>query len=257
MFVIMMLLRGESMSKVIILSGAGVSAESGISTFRDSDGLWEKYRVEDICTEGCLVSNRAQTIDFYDKRRAELADKTPNHAHKIIAELKKKYPKEIAVITQNVDNLFEKAGFKRDEVVHLHGFLTNLECEQCKEVYDVGYQKTAQSFGGKCPICGSDKVRPHIVMFGEAAPNYQLMYREFDDCEMLVVIGTSGNVINTDMFLNASIKVSILNNLEPSPAIDDRLYTKVHYKPAGEAIDEIADDIETFLRESSHEAPKI
>ncbi|WP_331774736.1 SIR2 family NAD-dependent protein deacylase [Sulfurospirillum sp. 1612] len=236
------------MSKVIILTGAGVSAESGISTFRDSDGLWEKYRVEDICTVGCLVSNRAQTLDFYDQRRIELKDKKPNHAHTIIAKLKKKYPKEIAVITQNVDNLFEKAGLKADEVVHLHGFLTNLECERCQEVYDVGYQKTAQSFGGKCPICGSDKVRPYIVMFGEAAPNYQLLYRAFDDCEMLVVIGTSGYVINTDMFLNPTIKISILNNLEPSPAINDRLYTKVLYKKASEAIDEIAADVETFLK---------
>lgn len=236
------------MSKVIVLSGAGVSSESGISTFRDSGGLWEKYRVEDICTVGCLVNNRAQTIEFYDKRRAELADKIPNHAHKIIAALKKKYPKEIAVITQNVDNLFEKAGLTKDEVVHLHGFLTNLECEQCKEVYDVGYQKTSESFGGKCPICGSDKVRPYIVMFGEAAPNYELMYREFVDCEMLVVIGTSGHVINTDMFLNTSIKVSILNNLEPSAAIDDSLYTMVLYEPASKAIDEIAKQIEDFLK---------
>ncbi|MDX1809191.1 MAG: Sir2 family NAD-dependent protein deacetylase [Sulfurospirillaceae bacterium] len=235
------------MAKVIILSGAGVSAESGISTFRDSGGLWEQYRVEDICTVGCLVTNRKQTLEFYDKRRADLIDKEPNHAHKTIAKLKEKYKDDIAIITQNVDDLFEKAGIVHHDVLHLHGFLTNLECERCGELYEVGYQKTAESYDGRCPRCESEKVRPHIVMFGEAAPNYQVMYQEFDDCEMFVVIGTSGYVIHTDMFLNPDIKISILNNLEPSIAIDDTLYTKVLYKPASQAIDEIARDVEEFL----------
>ena len=94
------------MAKVIILSGAGISAESGISTFRDSYGLWEKYKIKDICTVGCLNTNRKATIEFYDYRRSELKDKKPNYAHKVISQLKSKYPNDIAVITQNVDDMF-------------------------------------------------------------------------------------------------------------------------------------------------------
>ena len=234
------------MAKVVILSGAGISAESGISTFRDSDGLWEKYDIKDICTVGCLETNRDITIEFYDKRRLDLEDKEPNKAHKVIAKLKAKYRDEIAIITQNVDNLFEKAGISHEDVVHLHGFLTNVECEKCGLVYDIAYKKTKDSFNGKCPTCGSEKIRPFIVMFGEAAPMYEKINQEINDCELLVIIGTSGNVIAVDI-LSSYVDRTILNNLEPSPAINDELYTKVLYKKATDAIDEIASDIEIFL----------
>ena len=129
------------MSKVLILSGAGISAESGISTFRDSDGLWENHRIEDVCTAGCLDTNGEGTRAFYDARRADIEDKTPNYAHQVIVELKQKYPNQISVLTQNVDDLFEKAGMKEDEIVHLHGFLRELSCRECGEVFDVGYKK--------------------------------------------------------------------------------------------------------------------
>ena len=109
------------MAKVIIFSGAGISAESGISTFRDSGGLWNEYKIEDICSAGCMQKNRDKTIEFYDKRRVELEDKQPNKAHRKIKKLKDKYPNDIAIITQNVDNLFEKAGCR--DVLHLHGIL--------------------------------------------------------------------------------------------------------------------------------------
>ena len=234
------------MAKIIILSGAGVSAESGISTFRDSDGLWEEYDVKDVCTSGCLVDNRAETIEFYDKRRIELQDKEPNYAHKVLAALKVKYKNNIAIITQNVDNLFEKAGMVEEDVIHLHGFLTKVECEECSVVYDIGYKKLEESFNGKCPTCSNTKVRPFIIMFGEQAPLYSRLYEELNDCELLVVIGTSGNVVNTDSLV-VHVKNSILNNLEPSDAIFDELYSKVIYKPVTQAIDEIAHDISKFI----------
>ena len=109
------------MAKIIILSGAGISAESGISTFRDEDGLWENHKIEDICVSGCLDFNRDNTIKFYDMLRVNLKDKKPNYAHEVVAKLKTKYPDDIAVITQNVDNMFEKANCK--DVLHLPGFL--------------------------------------------------------------------------------------------------------------------------------------
>ena len=236
------------MAKVVILSGAGISAESGISTFRDSGGLWEQYDINDICSAGCLDWNYDQTIEFYDKRRLDIKDKIPNKAHIQIAALKEKYPDNVAVITQNVDDLFEKAGCK--DVLHLHGFLTQIKCMECNYLEDIGYSKLKDKWDS-CPMCHS-KLRPDIVFFGEAAPKYEDMYQELFDCEFLVIIGTSGNVINPDMLLNSAwrskdIKYSILNNLEPSTAINDKLYSKVLYKKASLAIEEIVQDIEKFL----------
>ncbi|MFA6789927.1 MAG: Sir2 family NAD-dependent protein deacetylase [Arcobacteraceae bacterium] len=233
------------MAKVIILSGAGISAQSGIRTFRDTDGLWEEHSIEDICTAGCLEKNYKATLDFYDKRRMELHNKQPNHAHKTIALLKQKYPDKIAVITQNVDDMFEKANCP--DVLHLHGFLKEIKCQnkECDYLENINYE--AQNKQAKCPKC-SAQLRPNIVFFGEEAPMYQPFFKAFDDCEMLVVIGTSGYVINTDMFLNPDIKLSILNNLEKSDALDETLYTKALFKKATDAIDEIAWDIENFLQ---------
>lgn len=231
------------MAKVVVLSGAGISAESGISTFRDSDGLWEEYDVKDVCTVGCLETNRAETIEFYDKRRVELKDKQPNKAHKVLVSLKEKYGDEIEIITQNVDDLFEKAGLDADGIIHLHGELTKLQCQECGLAYEIGYKKTSECFNGKCPSCYSKNIRPFIVMFGEEAPNYVKLYEALHDCELLVVIGTSGQVISTDDFTRF-IKKSVLNNLEPSPAIDDTLYTHVFYEKATSAIDKIANIIE-------------
>jgi len=236
------------MARVVVLSGAGISAESGISTFRDSDGLWEKYDIKDICTVGCLVDNRAETIEFYDKRREDIADKKSNHAHYILSELKKRYRGDIAIITQNVDNLFEKAGLAHEDVIHLHGYLPEVECEECGEVFDIGYEKQADVFNGECPACGSDMIRPFIVMFGEAAPKYEVLNRELDDCELIVVIGTSGNVIGVNAMAQF-IEHSILNNLEPSDAIEEELFDEVYYTKASEAIDSIEEAIVKLLAE--------
>ncbi len=236
------------MARVLILSGAGISAESGINTFRDSGGLWDDYDVATVCSADSLEKNEDITINFYNKARVALADKTPNYAHNVIAKLKKKYKNDIAVITQNVDDLFEKAGMASEDVIHLHGFMTELRCRnnKCNLTFEIGYKKQEDSSNEKCPTCNS-KLRPNIVFFGEAAPMYAKLHKELEDCELFIVIGTSGNVINTDSLTNYVPK-SILNNLEPSPAIFDKLYSKVLYKPATKAIDEIASDITELLQ---------
>lgn len=133
------------------------------------------------------------------------------------------------------------------DVIHLHGFMTEVRCRnsECNLTFDIGYKKQEDSFNGKCPTCSS-KIRPNIVFFGEPAPMYERLYKELEDCQLFIVIGTSGNVINTDSLTNYVPK-SILNNLEPSPAIFEKLYSKVLYKPATEAIDEIATDINNLL----------
>ncbi len=234
------------MSKVLILSGAGISAESGISTFRESDGLWEKHRIEDVCSAGCLQTNYEGTKKFYDARRADIKDKEPNHAHKVITELKHRFPDDIKILTQNVDNLFEKAGLKRDELVHLHGFLTELRCMSCDEVYDIGYRAQDEAFGGVCPNCSGD-ARPNIVFFGEPAPEYEKLTRALNECELIVVIGTSGNVLDVTYFAQLT-EFSVLNNLEKSDAIDDSYFSKVYYAKATDAVDLIAEYIEDFLQ---------
>ena len=232
------------MTKVLILSGAGISAESGISTFRDTDGLWENHKISEVCTAGCLDTNGEATKSFYDARRKDIADKKPNYAHKLIVELKQKYPQDIAVLTQNVDDLFEKAGMKSNEIVHLHGFLRELRCRNCEEIFEIGYQKQ-NDFSMNCPTCRAE-LRPNIVFFGEAAPLYANLTKELNDCSLVVVIGTSGNVLDVTYFAQLTDE-SILNNLEPSDAIDDTYFTKVYYAPATEAIAEIAEYIEEFL----------
>ena len=230
------------MAKVVILSGAGISAESGISTFRDSDGLWESHNIKDICTDGCLDSNYDETINFYDKRREDIKDKLPNKAHLEITKLKDEYPDDIAILTQNVDDMFEKANCKG--VLHLHGFLQEVRCMKCDTITNIKYQKQEDAIK-YCSKCNG-KIRPNIVFFGEAAPMYEMLYHHLEDCEFLVVIGTSGNVIGVNQMATFTDN-SILNNLEPSDAINDKVFGKVLYKKATEAINEIIKDIETYL----------
>ncbi|MDQ7042841.1 MAG: NAD-dependent deacetylase [Sulfurimonas sp.] len=235
------------MARVVILSGAGISAESGISTFRDSGGLWEEYDISVVCNYDSLEKNEDITIEFYDKRRAEIEDKEPNYAHKVIKELKDRFKNDIAVITQNVDNLFEKAGMSAEDVIHLHGFMPTVRCRDgaCAKVYDIGYKPLNSLNDGECPECG-EKLRPNIVFFGEAAPMYERLNAEIKECEFFVVIGTSGNVIEVNS-IAAFCDYSILNNLEPSSAIAERDFSKVIYDKASNAIDVIAEDIEAFL----------
>ncbi len=232
----------------MILSGAGLSAQSGISTFRDSGGLWEQYDVSVVCNYDSLEKNEALTLEFYDKRRKELADKEPNKAHLEYAKLKKRHPNEVAIITQNVDDLFEKAGLSRKEVIHLHGYLPEIRCRNpyCERVYEIGYKSIFDFNDGFCPQCG-EKLRPNIVFFGEPAPLYERLNEEIQSCEYIVVVGTSGNVIGVNTMANF-IEHSVLNNLEESAAIEHQLFEKVYFMPATQAVDIIVEEIERFLR---------
>ncbi len=180
------------MKKIMIVSGAGLSAESGISTFRDSDGLWESYDVMQVCSTQGWEDDRALVTNFYNARRQDLRDKKPNRAHIFLAKLEKKYPAQIIHLTQNVDNLLEQAGAK--EVIHLHGTLTDLRCESCRHVWDIGYE--TQNKHDACPRCESDRVRHNVVMFGEAAPMYQKLQQAIGQCGLFIAIGTSGQVID-------------------------------------------------------------
>jgi len=227
--------------KVYIVSGAGLSAESGIRTFRDTDGLWEEYSIEEVCSVGGFMRDRQKVLDFYDARRADIEQKEPNYAHFRLAELKRNYPDNIVILTQNVDDMLERAGC--EGVIHLHGTLIDLRCEECETVFPIGYR--AQE-GVLCPSCGSYYVRHNVVMFGEAAPAYEYLRKLYDEAELVVVIGTSGQVIDT-AYMAQLVGNSILNNIDIDENHDQYFSTKL-YKPATEAADEIYELVEKFLK---------
>lgn len=178
--------------KITVLTGAGVSAESGISTFRDSDGLWENYNVEDVASIDGWHRDKALVLDFYNKRRAQLAEVRPNSAHKDIASLEDEY--DVTVVTQNVDNLHERAGSTK--VIHLHGELTKVRPENCCNEMDAFSEETvfdiatdSISIGDLAP--NGAQLRPHIVWFGEAVPKIEAAIDAVEAADILLIVGTS------------------------------------------------------------------
>lgn len=178
--------------KLVVLTGAGVSAESGISTFRDSDGLWEQYKVEDVASIEGWYRNPSLVLDFYNARRAQLAQVRPNDAHRAIASLENEY--DVTVVTQNVDNLHERAGSTR--IIHLHGELTKVRPENCCSEMDGFSEATVFDIGTE-PIALGDlapngvQLRPHIVWFGEAVPKIEAAIDAVEAADIILIVGTS------------------------------------------------------------------
>ena len=173
--------------KVIILTGAGISAESGISTFRDSDGLWEQYRVEDVATHEAYVRNPALVLNFYNERRHQLYEVEPNEGHRQLVRLEEYY--DVHIITQNIDNLHERAG--STNVLHLHGELGKARSERDDNLI-IGIGDRDIKLGDKAP--DGAQLRPHIVWFGEAVPNIEPASHLCEKADYFIVIGTSMNV---------------------------------------------------------------
>lgn len=172
--------------KLVVSSGAGISAESGISTFRDAGGLWENYPVMEVCSADGFRRNPSLVHEFYNARRKDLVNKHPNDAHKILVELEKAY--DVYVITQNVDDLHERAGSSR--ILHLHGELMKMRSiadPDYVESLDMEHLETCPQTRGK----RGDLMRPHIVFFQEPVPNIELAAEWVHDADIFVVIGTS------------------------------------------------------------------
>ena len=172
------------MKKIVVFTGAGVSADSGISTFRDADGLWASYRIEDVCTPEALKRNRALVVEFYNIRRKELLSVEPNPAHYAIAELEKHF--DVEVVTQNVDNLHERAGSSR--VTHLHGELMKLRSERNSNLI-VPIEGWEQKMDDRAE--DGALLRPHIVFFGESVPMFDRATQIAGEADIMVVVGTS------------------------------------------------------------------
>ena len=177
---------------LVVLTGAGVSAESGVSTFRDSNGLWENHRVEDVASIDGWYRDPALVLEFYNERRVQLATVRPNAAHLAIASLEEEW--NVTVVTQNVDNLHERAGSTK--VIHLHGELTKVRPENCYNdedgfsedtVFDIGYDTI--NIGDMAP--NGEQLRPHIVWFGEAVPKIEQAIDAVEAADVLLIVGTS------------------------------------------------------------------
>ena len=176
-------------SNIVVLTGAGISAESGVTTFRGPGGLWEGHRVEDVCTPEALRRDPALVHRFYDERRAGLARVEPNAAHRALARLDREWPGELLVVTQNVDDLHERAGAER--LVHMHGRLLSALCARCGERGDWAGELPPAT---PCPACAIPSLRPDIVFFGEMPEHMDRIERALAGCDLFVSIGTSGAV---------------------------------------------------------------
>lgn len=183
------------MNRIVVLTGAGVSAESGLGTYRDNGGLWDNYDPMEVASIQGWHHDRKKVLDFYNMEREQLKKAQPNEAHRLIARLEERY--RVDVITQNVDNLHERAG--STHVVHLHGELTKVRPENCcnehdgfseKQVFDVGYD--AVSLGDKAP--NGVQLRPHIVFFGEAVPKLTEAIELVSKADAVLIVGTSLSV---------------------------------------------------------------
>lgn len=172
------------MKKIVVFTGAGVSADSGLATFRDADGLWANYRIEDVCTPEALMRNRALVIEFYNLRRKELLKTEPNAAHYAIAELEQWF--DVEVVTQNVDNLHEQAGSTR--VTHLHGELMKLRSQSNPSLIQPieGWEQKLDDRAEDGSL-----LRPHIVFFGESVPMFDRATQIAREADVMVVVGTS------------------------------------------------------------------
>ena len=233
------------MNKILFFTGAGISAESGISTFRDNeDGLWTKYDPDVVATMSAFEPNKELVFKFYSERRVSLANIKPNKAHIEIAKLQKEMGADrVKIVTQNIDDLFEQAGCV--DVVHVHGKMTEMRCLECNHIWDVGYTETTPNT--MCPKCGREHTKPNVIFFGEHAPKYKALFDIFDTNktrnDVVVVIGTSGNVVPmVYVTLNGyehNSGFNILCNKDDDGEFDPRVFHRTFFCKATEAIDEI------------------
>jgi NAD-dependent deacetylase len=226
---------GAPYQRIVILTGAGISKESGLDTFRDADGIWAKVRLEDVATPEAFARNPQKVQAFYNARRRALANSnvTPNAAHRALAELEQRHPGEILLVTQNIDDLHERAGSRR--LIHMHGELFKARCAACDAVHDWRADIEVTSVS---PCCGvSGRLRPHVVWFGEMPLAMDSITAALAACDLFISIGTSGTVYPAAGFVQearAAGADTVELNLEPSEG--HSLFAERRYGPAGEVV---------------------
>ncbi|MGE5513945.1 MAG: NAD-dependent deacylase [Bacteroidota bacterium] len=219
-------------NRIVILTGAGISAESGIATFRDKDGIWSKYDINDVATPEAFARNPKLVLDFYNTRRKQNRGAQPNAAHFALAKLECEHPGPVVLVTQNVDALHEAAGSRN--VIHMHGEHSKVLCMHCRSRAPWGHNQPDLTTDHTCSSCGkAGGLRPDVVWFGEMPYHMERIYESLAEADLFISIGTSGNVYPAAGFVaeargNGAHTVEL--NLEPSEGA--RLFHEAHHGKA-------------------------
>lgn len=219
--------RPYAYQRIVVLTGAGISAESGVNTFRDNGGLWENHRIEDVATPEAFERTPELVQRFYNLRRAQLTEVKPNAAHLALANFEQEYDGEFLLVTQNVDDLHDRAGSQK--LLHMHGELKKVRCVRTHRVYDWSNDITDNTL---CECCQQPNLRPHIVWFGEMPLFMDEIYRALQSCDLFISVGTSGHVYPAAGFVELATQAgadTIEINLEPSQvkdAFQEHIYGK-------------------------------
>lgn len=229
---------GMEETNVVVLTGAGISAESGVRTFRDGDGLWEEHRIEDVATPQAWMADPVLVWRFYQARRRQLFEVKPNPAHEALANFAQKHS-QFTLITQNVDDLHERAG--NDATIHMHGRLRTLRCEQSERSEPRMDERDLGDEFLMCKCCATpQRLRPDIVWFGETPMRMDEIYSAVENCDLFIVVGSSGHVYPAAGLVNVANTAgakTMLVNLE-APANADS-FDEIHLGKAGEILPEV------------------
>ncbi len=226
--------------EVVVLTGAGISAESGVKTFRDNDGLWENYRIEDVATPQAWLHDSELVWKFYQARRRQMNEVEPNPAHEALAKLESEFD-DFTLITQNVDDLHERGGSK--SVIHMHGRLETLRCEKSGQIENRMDDSDLKDEYAFCNCCAEpSRMRPDIVWFGEMPMHMEEIYAAVESCDVFIVVGSSGHVYPAAGMVNIARSIgahTILVNYEmPVNGYD---FDEVHLGKAGEILPELVE----------------
>ena len=220
---------------VVVLTGAGISAESGIRTFRASDGLWEDHHIEDVASPEGFAKDPDKVHLFYNQRRDQLLNQgiEPNPAHLALANFEQRFSGTYTLITQNIDDLHERAG--SNSPLHMHGELLKIRCHQSGRIFECRENTTPLS---KCPCCRiPGNLRPHVVWFGEMPLYMNEIYQALNSCDLFIAIGTSGNVYPAaGFFETAKMAGAHTAELNLEPSINSSQFDEQHDGPASEVI---------------------
>ncbi|MEJ2121342.1 MAG: NAD-dependent deacylase [Alphaproteobacteria bacterium] len=231
--------------RIVILTGAGISKESGLDTFRDEDGLWSKVRIEDVATYDAYKRDPVNVLNFYNDRGAGMVGHNiqPNAAHEALARLEREWPDEVLLVTQNIDDLHERAG--STNLIHMHGEMAKARCDICQTVIDWTETLTLQLGCGACGHTGG--MRPHVVWFGEMPLDMDRIEHELGRCHLFLSIGTSGNVYPAAGFVQEVRAMAgahtVELNLEPSEGAT--VFADTRYGKATEIVPAFVDELLT------------
>jgi len=221
------------MKNIVVFTGAGISAESGLGTFRDSGGLWEKYKIEDVATPEAFKKNPSLVLDFYNIRRKQLINSQPNDAHLALNKLQEKF--NLFIITQNIDDLHERSG--SDNIIHLHGKLTESKSTIDHKIYPIKGHEL--SIGDYCKKGG--QLRPNVVWFGEDVPNMDIAIEKVRKATIFIIIGTSLNVFPAASLIDYATSAKRIILIDPKSTYYDDL--EVISEKATKAVPKLVDEL--------------